>query len=146
MGRFIKRISFSFGMAKKTWDDVHDVKTVSAKLSHLNFVKFKTHCDKKGLTPSKQIKELIKHEIERPIPINIAGKNIFVYNRHRDNFSWRVMLDNGLRVDIEDDLSAEYVAQLFDSLKQTVDERNTYIKKENKDAVPIPSKLVRKGL
>ena len=132
-------------MAKKTWDNEHDVKTVSAKLSNSEFTNFKTHCDAKGLTPSAQIKELIKNEIKNPLPINIAGKNLFVYNKFKDNFSWKVMLDNGLRVDIEDDLPAECVSQLLDSLKHAVDERQTYIKKEN-GGVPIPSKLVRKGL
>ncbi len=132
-------------MANKIWDNEYDVKTVSAKLSHLDFVKFKTHCNVKGLTPSTQIKELIKNEINNPLPINLAGKNIFVYNKFKDNFSWRVMLDNGLRVDIEDDLPAEYVSQLFEEIKKAVDERDTYIKKEF-GGVPIPSKLVRKGL
>lgn len=130
---------------KKKWDESYNVKTVSAKLSHLDFVKFKTHCDQKGLTPSKEIKKLIENEIKSPIPINLAGRNFFVYNKYKDNFSWKVVLDNGLRIDIEDDLPAEYVSQLFDSLKQAVDERNTYIKKE-KDGVAISSKLVRKGL
>ncbi len=132
-------------MAKKTWDDTYNAKTVSAKLSPSEFTNFKTHCDVKGVKPSVEIKELIKNEIKTPVPHMLAGKNVFVYNKHKDNFSWRVVLDNGLRVDIEDDLSAEYVSQLVDSLQQAVDERNTYIKKEN-GGVPIPSKLVRKWL
>ena len=133
-------------MVKKTWDNAYDVKTVSAKLSQSEFTNFKTHCDTKGLTPSAQIKELIKNEIKNPLPINLAGKNILVYNRAKDNFSWRVMLDSGLRVDIDDGLPAEFVSQLFDSLKQAVDERNTYIKKGSKESVTVPSKLVRKEL
>lgn len=131
---------------KIPWDNQYDVKTVSAKLSQTEFSQFKIHCDTKGLTPSTQIKELVKNEIRSPIPINLAGKNLFIYNRAKDNFSWRVMLDNGLRVDVEDDLSAQFVAQLFDSLKQSIDERNTYIKKESNESVAIPSKMVRKGI
>ena len=132
-------------MNRKTWDNDYDVKTVSAKLPHLDYVKFKTHCDQKGLTPSTQIKQLIENEVKNPLPINLAGKNVFIYNRAKDNFSWRVMLDNGLRVDIEDNLPVEYVSQLLNTLKQAVDERETYIQKES-EGVPIPSKLVRKGL
>ncbi|MEK6948235.1 MAG: hypothetical protein AABX19_03240 [Nanoarchaeota archaeon] len=130
-------------MIKKSWDDIYEVKTVSAKLSKTEFLDFKIHCDTKGLTPSTQIKELIKNEIKNPIPINIAGKNLFVYNKYKDNFSWKVILDNGLHVDVEYDLSSEYIRQLFDSLKQAVDERETYIKKDSKEAVSIPSKLIR---
>jgi len=130
---------------RKKWDEKYDVKTVSAKLSPLDFTNFKTHCEAKGITPSAQIKELIKNEMKSPLPINLAGKNLFVYNKFKDNFSWRVMLDNGLRVDVEDDLSPDYVLQLSEEIKKAVDERNTYLKKEN-GGVPIPSKLVRKGL
>src|SRR3989338_10829549 len=130
---------------RKKWDELYNVKTVSAKLLPEDFTKFKAHCDTKGVNVSKEIKRLIDAEVNHPLPANLAGKNIFVYNKFKDNFSWRVVLDNGLRVDIEDDLPAEYVSQLLDSLKQAVDERETYIKKEN-GGVPIPSKLVRKGL
>jgi len=124
-------------------DKDYDFKTVSAKITQADYSRFKDHCEKKGLKPSTLLKKLLKEELEKTIPINIAGRNIFVYNKDKDNFSWRVMLDNSLRVDIEDNLPAEYVSQLLDSLKQAVDERNTYIKKESKEAVPIPSKLVR---
>lgn len=131
---------------KKTWDNVYDVKTVSAKLSQSEFTNFKTHCDQKGLTPSAQIKKLIEDEIKNPIPINLAGRNVFAYNKNKDNFSWSIMLDKGLRVDVEDDLSPEYILQLAEEAKRAVDERNTYLKKESKDTVPVPNRLVRKGL
>ena len=36
-------------------------------------------------------------------------------------------------------------AYAYEEIKKAVDERNTYLKKEN-GGVPIPSKLVRKGL
>lgn len=125
---------------------IQDNKVVMAKLSREDFIKLQKHCSIKNETINSAIRNAIKHEIEDPIPHMLAGKNVFIYNRYKDNFSWKVLLDNGLRVDIEDDLPAEYVSQLLDSLKQAADERETYIKKESKDSVPIPSKLVRKGL
>lgn len=125
---------------------VQENKVVMAKLPRADFIRLQKHCAVKNESVNAIIRKAIMTEIDSPVPHMLAGKNLFVYNRHKDNFSWKVMLDNGLRVDIEDDLPAEYVSQLFDSLKQAVDERNTYIKKERKEAVPIPSKLVRKGL
>jgi hypothetical protein len=125
---------------------VQENKVVMAKLSRENFIKLQKHCSIKNESVNSVIRKAIMTEIGSPVPHMLAGRNIFVYNRNKDNFSWRIMLDNGLRVDIEDDLPAEYVSQLLDSIKQAVDERNTYIKKESKEAVPIPSKLVRKGL
>ena len=124
---------------------VQENKVVMAKLSREDFIKLQKHCSVKNESVNAVVRKAVMNEIETPVPHMLAGKNSFVYNKYKDNFSWRVILDNGLRVDIEDNLSAEYVSQLFDSIKQAVDERDTYIKKEN-DGVPIPSKLVRKGL
>lgn len=124
---------------------VQENKVVMAKLSREDFIKLQKHCTLKNESVNAVVRKAVMNEIETPVPHMLAGKNSFVYNKYKDNFSWRVVLDNGLRVDIEDDLPAEYVSQLFETLKQAVDERQTYIKKE-KDGVPIPSKLVRKGL
>ncbi|MCC7570340.1 hypothetical protein KO465_03275 [Candidatus Micrarchaeota archaeon] len=125
---------------------VQENKVVMAKLTRRDFIKLQKHCSIKKETVNAVVKKAVMAEIESPIPHMLAGRNIFIYNKYKDNYSWKVILDNGLRIDIEDDLPAEYVTQLFDSLKQAVDERNTYIKKQNKDGVPIPSKLVRKEL
>ena len=124
---------------------VQENKVVMAKLSREDFIKLQKHCTLKNESVNAVVRKAVMNEIETPVPHMLAGKNIFIYNKYKDNFSWRVVLDNGLRVDIEDDLPAEYVSQLFETLKLAVDERDTYIKKE-KDGVPIPSKLVRKGL
>jgi hypothetical protein len=124
---------------------VQENKVVMAKLSREDFDRLLKHCEIRKETINSALKRAIMAEIKEPVPHMLAGKNTFLYNKYKDNFSWRVILDNGLRVDIEDDLPAEYVSQLFESLRQAVDERNTYIKKE-KDGVAIPSKLVRKGL
>ena len=124
---------------------VQENKVVMAKLSREDFIKLQKHCSIKNESVNAVVRKAIMAEIESPIPHMIAGKNIFVYNKYKDNFSWRVVLDNGLMVDIEDDLPAEYVSQLFEEIKKAVDERETYIKKDN-GGVPIPSKLVRKGL
>ncbi len=124
---------------------VQENKVVMAKLSREDFIKLQKHCSVKNESVNAVVRKAIMTEVDSPVPHMLAGKNLFVYNKYKDNFSWRVVLDKGLRVDIENDLPAEYVSQLFDSIKQAVDERDTYIKKEN-NGVPIPSKLVRKWL
>ncbi len=116
-----------------------------AKLSREDFIKLQKHCEIKKETVNSVVRKAIMDEVDSAIPHMLAGKNIFVYNRYKDNFSWKVLLDSGLQVDLEDDLPAEYVSQLFDSLKHMVDERNTYIRKES-NGVPVPSRLVRSGL
>ena len=124
---------------------VQENKVVMAKISREDFIKLQKHCSIKNESVNAVVRKAVMNEIETPVPHMLAGKNSFAYNKYKDNFSWRVILDNGLNVEIEDDLSAEYVSQLFDAIKQAVDERDTYIKKGD-DGVPIPSKLVRKGL
>ena len=121
-------------------------KVVLAKLPREDFIKLQKHCSIKNETVNSVVRKAVMAEIDSPVPHMFAGKNLFVYNRSKDNFSWRVMLDNGLRVDVEDNLSAEFVSQLFASVREAVDERNTYIKKESKESVAVPSKLVRKGI
>ena len=133
-------------MAQEKWDNKYDVKTVSAKLTQLDFVKFKTHCDAKGITPSKEIKHLIKQEIEDPISVNVAGKSQFLYNPGKDNFSWRAILDKGIISYIEDDLNPEFLIQLKEVIDEAIDERDTFIQKKKKESVSIPSKILRKGL
>jgi len=122
-----------------------DNKVVMTKLSRDEFIRLQKQCETEKETLNSFNKKAIMERVDKHMPHMLAGKNVFVYNRYKDNFSWRVMLDNGLRVDVEDDLPAEYVSQLLEELKKAVDERETYIKKEN-GGVPIPSKLVRKGL
>lgn len=121
-------------------------KVVLAKLSREDFIKLQKHCEIKKESINAVVRKAIMNEVDEPVPHSLAGRNFFAYNRSKDNFSWRVMLDSGLRADIEDDLPAEYVSQLFDSLKQAVDERDTYIKKDGKESVSIPSKIVRKKI
>lgn len=133
-------------MIKEKWDNKYDVKTVSAKLPQLEFAKFKTHCDAKGVSPSKEIKRLIKQEVDDPITVNLAGKSLFVYNPAKDNFSWRAILDKGLISYIEDDLNPEFLIQLKEAVDKALDERNTFIQKKKHDSVSIPGKIVRKGV
>jgi hypothetical protein len=124
---------------------VQENKVVMAKLSREDFMRLQQYCALQNESINAVVKKAVMSEIERPVAHLLAGRNVFIYNKLRDNFSWRVILDTGLRVDIADDLPAEYVTQLHDVIKQAVDERNTSIKKEN-GGVPIPSKLVRKEL
>jgi len=121
-------------------------KVVLAKLSREDFIKLQKHCEIKGESVNSMVRKAIMNEVDESIPHMLSGKNIFEYNRSKDNFSWKVFLDNGLGVDIENDLPAESIMDLFSSLKQAIDERETYIRKQKSDSISIPNKLVRKRL
>ena len=124
--------------------EIYDQKPVATKLSQAEYSKLKDYCDKKGVTPSKFLRELITENIGNPIPVNIAGRNVISYNKGRDNFSWKIMLDDGSRVDVFDDLSSVYLEDLKEKIDRAVDERNVYLKKKDEGSVPVPTKMLRK--
>lgn len=146
MVKFIKKQMFLSPMIKDRWDSRYDVKTVSAKLTQADFVKFKIHCERKGVSPSREIKTLIEQEINNPLSQNIAGSNIFVYNAARDNFSWRAILDKDVTAHIEDNISPEFLYQLKEAVDSAIEYRETLIQKKDKESVAIPGKIVRRGL
>ena len=64
-----------------------EFKSVTTKLTNVESTMLDSYCEKKGVTPYNLIKELILKEIKIPFPQNIAGKNQFVYNKEKDNYS-----------------------------------------------------------
>lgn len=121
-------------------------KVVMTKLSRDDFARLQAHCKLRNESINSVLKKLVLAELDDPIPQMIAGKNIFLYNKHKDNFSWRIALDSGLMAHLEDDLPAETAVQLYEALKEALDERDTHIRKKKDESVPVPSTLVRKGL
>ena len=120
-----------------------EYKSVSTKLSRDEVTQLRAFCKKKGVTPSSFIREIILHEIEIPIPHNIAGRNGINYDRENDRFSWFVKLDNGECVYIMRTISPEFLENLDIIINSALGERNTYIQKNSDISVPIPSTLVR---
>ena len=121
-------------------------KVIMSKLPREDFNKLRKQCDIEEETINSFTRKAVMERIEKPLPNMLAGRNLFIYNKAKDNFRWSIVLDNEHRVDVEDDLPAEYVAQLLEALKMAVDERHTYIKKQSKDSVPVPRRFVRRGL
>lgn len=121
-------------------------KVIMAKLPREEFVRLQKHCELKKETVNSVIRKAVMNELDESIPHMLAGKNVFSYNRNKDNFTWSVMLDNGHRVDVEDDLPASSAVQLLEALKTAVEERNVYIRKEEKETIPMPSKIMRKKI
>ncbi|MBU0460639.1 MAG: hypothetical protein KJ771_07580 [Nanoarchaeota archaeon] len=121
----------------------HDNKVVMAKIPRENFVKLQRYCELKNETVNSVIKRLVIEELEDPTPHMIAGRNILSYNKYKDNFSWKILLDKEIIAHIEDNMPAESLLQLHEAFKKAIDERDTYIHKKNDESVPIPSKLVR---
>jgi len=119
-------------------------KVVLAKIPREEFTRFQQYCDINEETVNSFLRRKILEEIDNPQPVKIAGNSIFEYNRQKDNFSWKIILDNNTIFNIDENLPANTVEQLLESLMNALDKRRDIIKKSIKNSVIIPSKLMRK--
>lgn len=120
-----------------------DNKIVMCKITRENFTRFQQYCDMNDETPNASLKRMISEKIDNPQPVKIAGKSVFKYNKQKDNFSWKVLLDDNSNISIDENLPAETIEHLLESLMDAVDKRRSIIKKSITDSVTIPSKLMR---
>jgi len=119
-------------------------KIVMSKITREDYARFQQYCDMNNETPNACLKRMITEEIDNPNPAKIAGKSIFEYDRQKDNFAWKIILDDNSTLSIDENLPANTVEQLLESLMDAVDKRNSFVKKSMRDSVSIPSKLMRK--
>lgn len=120
-----------------------EFKSVSSKLSREEAILLRAYCDKKGITPSSLIRELILRELEVPIPHYMAGKNRINYNKETDSFIWSVDLDNGDEFKVLEKVTVDFIEDLNKVLSRAVDERSTFIGKKNEDSITIPSRFLK---
>lgn len=118
-------------------------KIVMSKIPREEYTRFQQYCDMNDETTNACLKRMISEKIDNPQPIKIAGKSIFEYNRQKDNFAWKVILDDASVFSIDENLPADTVEQLLESLLDAVDKRRSLIKKSMSNSVSIPNKLMR---
>lgn len=119
-------------------------RVVSTKIPREEFTRFQRYCKVNRETINAALKRLILSEIDTPQPSKVAGRSIFEYNRKRDDFVWKVKLDDGTLIEIDNSLPVSSVEQLLDSINKAIDERNTFVRKSKSRSVSLPNKLLRK--
>lgn len=119
-------------------------RVVSTKIPREEFTRFQRYCKVNRETINAVLKRLILSEIDVPHPSKIAGRSVFEYNRKRDDFAWKVELDDGSLLEIDDSLPAVTAEQLLQSIGKAIDERNTFIRKSKNKSVSLPTRLLRK--
>jgi len=117
-------------------------KVVLAKIPREEFTRFQQYCDMNNETINAFLRRKILEEIDNPQSVKIAGKSVFEYNKQKDNFSWKIILDDNSTFSIDDDVPANTIEQLLESLMDVVDKRKSMIKKSMSDSVSVPSKLM----
>lgn len=118
-------------------------KVVLAKIPREEYSQFQQYCDHNDETINASLRRMILSEIENPHPSKIAGTSVFEYNKSKDNFAWKVVLDDGKIFDIDNNLPASSIEQLHESLMQAIEERNVFIRKNKNGSVSLPTKLLR---
>ncbi len=117
---------------------------LSAKLPTDIATEFKLFAEKKGLTTSMLLRELIESEIKKPMAKYVAGRNKIAYRRETDTFSWMIALDSGETIEMIDAANPEFVFNLQKMLNLAIDERAALIGQKEPDSIPIPSKITRR--
>ena len=118
--------------------------TLSTKLPTDLATEFKAFAEKKGLSPSMLMRELIESEIKKPMPKHVAGRNEIEYRRETDTFGWSIVLDSGERIDMIDAANPEFVLNLHKMLNLAIEERAAFIGQTEEGSIPIPSKITRR--
>jgi hypothetical protein len=118
-------------------------RVVSTKIPREEFTRFQHYCKVNGQTINASLKRLIMSEIDNPDPVRIAGKSVFEYNKTKDSFTWKVILDDNRIFQIDDNLPASSIEQLSESLSRATEVRNSFIRKHKNASVPIPFKVFR---
>ncbi len=129
--------------AKPDYLECMEYRTVATKLSSNELSQFRMHCEKKGVTPSLLIKELILMEMKITVPHIVAGKNVIRYNKNHDSFTWSLELDSGRTVEVLENVAPVFLEDLLHTITTSVDERYAFIQKTKRDSVPVPSEMLR---
>lgn len=128
-------------------------RSISSKLPIEEYTELKAYCEKKHVTPSSLIRELILREIRNKFPRAIAGKNVLKYNKDSDNFSWTIKTDILLDDENESndlneyyvisDISIHFLNDLQNGIIEGLKERDIALGKVKEDSVPIPVDILR---
>ena len=119
-------------------------KVVLAKIPREEFTRFQQYCDRNGETINSSLRRMILAEIDNPHRSKIAGSSVFQYDKIKDNFRWSLELDDRTVVEIDDNLPADSLQALSNSVLRAQEERNTFIMKVRDTSVSLPSKLLGK--
>ncbi|MFA5108512.1 MAG: hypothetical protein WC492_03205 [Candidatus Micrarchaeia archaeon] len=120
--------------------DTH--KSMATKLPIKEYTWILDYCNRKKITPSALIKELLLEEIG-PSPSHVAGRNLISYDKKKDSFVWSVELDNGKKAVAAENLSAEFLKDLNHGISDALVSREEMIGRKKKGSVAVPKRLIR---
>jgi hypothetical protein len=115
----------------------------TVKLDESEDLELSNYCKKFGIEVSSFIREAINEKMNSGHISNVAGQNIIEFDGKKDQFSWKIRLDNGEEKTILEEVSPEFMQHLVEMIKLKIKERDDIIGRKNKKSVAIPKRLVR---
>lgn len=119
-------------------------KSISTKVPRNEYTLILDYCKKKGITTSQLLRDSAKKEIGATKPSFISGNNRIEYQKDKDKYNWKVVLDTNILIEIMSNISPTYLDDLNQEIAKAIEERNATIKKTKKGSVPVPSGLLKK--
>lgn len=116
---------------------------ITVKLEKEKANQLKKVCNLNKTMVSTFIREAIFSKLDEGTISNIAGKNEINYVPEKDNFSWKVKLDNSEEVEVMKNISLEFMENLAKQLEFQLKKRQELLKKQNKKSVAVPRRLVK---
>ena len=101
---------------------------------------FESVCKNENKNINAKLKELIEESTKVQKRYFYAGRILIDYERQNDKFVWRVILENGKKVLVLDNLNIDFIKQIKEGCEKAIQERNDWI--HGKEGVSIPSKLL----
>jgi hypothetical protein len=121
-----------------------DYKPVTTKLELKDFNRLNQTCKLNNAKVSEYVREAILSKLNSGAISHIAGKNEIDYNPKKNNFVWKIILDDGNEIEILKNISGDFVKDLFEQLKLQLKKQEELLGKKNKKSVAVPRGLVKR--
>jgi hypothetical protein len=114
----------------------------TVKLDENEDLELSNYCKRFGMDVSTFIREAIDEKMNSGHISSVAGQNVIEFDGKRDRFSWKIRLDNDEEKTILEEISPEFMQNLFETIKSKITERNDLIRRKKKKSVAVPKRLV----
>ena len=116
--------------------------SLSTRLPFVDASIFSVFCGKLGTTVSERIRQLITHDLKKPVKQAVAGINKIKYDKVHNSFNWVVQLDSGQEIEVLNNLSLEFLKNFQKEIQEAIKERNQWVHQSHPDSVDVPGELV----
>lgn len=104
---------------------------------------FEEVCEREDKTVNAKLRELIEEATKGQKKYFTSGEIVMEYDRKRDQFVWKVILEDGREILIFDNIGLDFVRDMKINCENAIQDRNDWI--HGKGGTSIPKKLLEDG-